>query len=297
MSESGGPVPSDSVRRDTGSLLGGSRQLRSGLLAAGAALFVALAYFVSPYGTARSPDDAMVGLRFGFVFSLPLLCALWACWGPMKVLWRVPVATVVLAMVVLAAGAKDGMLIVAALAGSGYVAGLLAFALGRRLGGWRLEAPGVGGPRSDSRAVQFSLRYLFVWTTIGAIMLAVGQFVVGNSRDTFTTSDGPLEFVGKLAVFAAVFLMLFLPAFLGFLLLLGDRVRWFVLVLGLPLMICVASPVGAWCLVAIEGVGPGWRTILVLVFGMSVGATLPFLASGGLLRLVGIRAGRGAADA
>lgn len=136
----------------------------------------------------NAPGPVIPGFLWGTLFGHTTLAAVWTAFGPLPLLWRLPLALlwlVALPVTIfcnlrLHSGTGDGVfaVVVAACLAGQYAFLQLPFwglVLTYRL---RLRYSEATSMRPDPRETQFGIRQLMIFTTIVAIVLGAGRFAI-----------------------------------------------------------------------------------------------------------------------
>lgn len=121
-------------------------------------------------------------LLLGWVYIQPILCAVWGAWVSQPWFWRLPTgisACLFLALTIVVDWARIAILSILLAVHLLFVAVL---ALIRwRFGFTLTTATESGIPRSQ--ASSFGLRYLFLWTTVAALLAGLGRLMSAEAED------------------------------------------------------------------------------------------------------------------
>jgi hypothetical protein len=131
-------------------------------------------------------DHTGVCYLFGTVFGQATLAAAWTAFGPLPLLWRLPLSLLWVSALV-AANAFNSVLYCDGLFDFDYV---LAGCLGGQYAllqlpfwglaltcGLRLQYHGANSPRPSARELQFGIRQLMILTAVVAVLLGAGRHV------------------------------------------------------------------------------------------------------------------------
>ncbi len=150
-----------------------------------------------------------IGLVFGTFFGYSLLAGAWVALGPLPLVWRLPLSLVWLALsigalainassfgpgdwevIVYFACASFGMWLLAQFP-------LWALAVGYGLRVRNLRAGGLAHHRQEQ---QFGIRQLLIVTTIVAVVLGIGRYIVSGVTSQINLDAGPLVIISFLAI-------------------------------------------------------------------------------------------------
>jgi hypothetical protein len=164
-----------------------SPQLRRIVLASLVAVHLivdALIAFVMP---SNRSDDFTIGLIFGTLFAQISLSSVWAAMGPERLVWRLPVTAFLGTLScfaflwgLLGDDVAEALPITVGICGMMLVQSLLIQSplwLARLILGWRIGIRSQASHVPAANETQFGIRQLFVWTTIAAILLAIGRLM------------------------------------------------------------------------------------------------------------------------
>lgn len=152
-------------------------------------------------------EHLVIGYLLGTIFGQTTLAAAWTSFGPLPLLWRLPLSLLwLLALAVglacnLGGGGPDfGVILVIAACMVGQFLFLqLPFWALALTSGRRLRYCDASSFRPDPKETQFGIRQLMVFTTIVAVVLGVGRFTV-----TYLLAIPNLEGETPIFIFLAV---------------------------------------------------------------------------------------------
>lgn len=168
----------------------------------------------------RTSDDVEFCYLFGTVFGQATLAAAWTAFGPLPLLWRLPLSLLWLAAII-AANAFNSMLYYDGLSNFDYV---LAACLSSQYAllqlpfwglaltyGLRLRYHKANSPRPGAREMQFSIRQLMIFTMVVAVVLGGGRYAV---TDLHLSAANQLSTPVFLVFLTVVAILLTLPLIL-----------------------------------------------------------------------------------
>ncbi len=226
---------------------------------------------IALFNPSQTSEHLVLGLIFGTLFGQTTLAAAWTCFGPVALLWRLPVSIVWVALLLASLAINVGLH-----GGPSDVVGIMILCL---FGQWLLiQIPlwalvGAYGIRfgyhidTSSPTLarpQFGIRELMIFTTIVAVVLGIGRVMVTQVALHFQMrGEGPI-FIFLAAAAIVMTLPLLLAAMLpriapvatvAILCLIALATLW-----ELPLMSSVVSGPGPdnWHLIWINGFTSAW---------------------------------------
>lgn len=228
------------------------------------------------------PDAFGFCLMLGTMYAQVTLLAAWMAFGPLPLLWRLPLSLVAVLCLIVATGinlmlyhrSEFEMLIVLAgcLLGQWFIAQLPLWGLGLAYG-LRLQHLDEINRAIDPRDRQFGIRELLIFTTIIAVILGIGRVVVARLPRSFVGNDeiGIFIFLAVAAVFFALTLLVagLLPRYAGLALAIGVLAIAFVTLAEAPLMDTLVRRRGGpetWHLALINAGTASW--ILAYVYAI-----------------------------
>lgn len=164
----------------------------------------------------------------GIMLSQFLCFSIWAVWSPHPITWRIPISFfgfILLTCCLLqdSSGQFEAISIM-------FATVICFWALSAAIRYW--FGTHLGNVQSasecDEEIYRFSIKYLFIWTTIIAILLMIGRLLKVN----FLSSDGPgvtrVGLVQHLAEIVGACFLLLTPAASAFILSLTNRFGWLI---------------------------------------------------------------------
>lgn len=236
-----------------------------------------------------SLEEWQAGIFLGTMFCPFLQIAFWSAWSPYAAVWRLPLgftACVTLSLTMCIEARDYTPIVMAILFFSTFY---LSFATARALGRWRFLILGKHSIASTIAGRQFSVRYLLAWTTVCALLLTLGRYVL-NGSDSVDRS--PWELSLLLLTFSIIYGVILLPTIGIGLLVLGNKQRVLLSLLSFPIGIPLSSLTAAYAIQEwIPGGAPGglFGAIWGLTACFSIGATLSMLLTALVLRYSGYR--------
>jgi len=170
-------------------------------------------------GQGRVLELATLGLWFGTMFAHTTLVAAWSAFGPIPLVWRLPLSLIWLVLLALAiginmstnGGSKEAAIMFGALMLGQWF--LLQIPLwGMAIGyGIRLQHRDDQERISDPRQQQFGIRQLLTITTLMGVIFGLGRLLVSSYLGRFNVDGeeyGILAFLGVAAVIVTLPLLL-----------------------------------------------------------------------------------------
>lgn len=155
-----------------------------------------------------------IGLVFGTFFGYSLLAGAWVALGPLALVWRLALSLVWLVLSIGALtinfsrfgpGADWSVIVYFACAGFGIWL-FAQFPLWGLVVGYGLRVRNLraGGSAHHRQQQQFGIRQLLIVTTIVAVVLGVGRYVVASLTSRIDLETGPIVIISFLAIASLV---------------------------------------------------------------------------------------------
>ncbi|MCO6045675.1 hypothetical protein NG895_17395 [Aeoliella sp. ICT_H6.2] len=241
-------------------------------------------FFTSPLGAAFDEANLMtypIFATLGTVVVQPALCAVWGALATQRWIWRLPsgaAACTFLSLTMLGLGAPVDNLAVNLLM---FLVCLGGLAVVRWKFKVRLEVADYALPQGR-RSSTYGIRYLFLWTSVCAVLAALAKMVAVGTQDWFPSLDG-------IAAWAFGFLVLLLPTvwLLGQLL---QRSRPRRLAIALTILTAPLVTVVATLLLYRQvAISLFWREMYLALLFVGVGAMAAVAVVAMVLRWAGYR--------